>query len=165
MASTGKLGTGGSLLSIDVVMYAILLLSVGFIGWVEKQDLSCPDVFSPESQCAEGKGMPFRGTEPRQEDDCNTLLDKAEKASGVEERSIKWRRSFVLGAVISFLFWILIATPGCLPSWEKMYMSVIICFATLYFSMNFFAYHTVKKAASYAKVSVSEIRNKKCSFT
>jgi hypothetical protein len=45
-------------------------------------------------KCKPAEGMPYRGSTPSSDDDIPTLLDKIDNAAGVEDKSIKWRRSF-----------------------------------------------------------------------
>jgi hypothetical protein len=125
--------------SVNIIMYALIFLAAFFVNYVERKDLWCNGTYSDD--CGEDRGMPFWDTKPNGHDTCSSLISKIKRITSAEERTIKWRRAFILAVGLSFGVWILVATPGCLPPWNKFYLSVIIMFAVLYFFFNYYSYH------------------------
>ena len=126
----------------NLIMYLILFILCLVVVWIEKRDWMCKNLFSsPEDECNGDDGMPYRGSKANESDTLPILLEKINVAAGAERKSIKWRRAFILGVVIMTLVFVLIITPGSLPSWTKFYTCVIIAFSLLYFSFNYYSYH------------------------
>ena len=129
------------MLSLDVIMYIVLLLLLLLVFLVEKRDWRCINSYDLWSECQVGEAMPYRGSTPKPEDTCSELLDKINIASDAENNSIKWRRAFILAAVICIVIFGLVVSPGRIPVYTDLYISVIIATFILYFNFNYYSYH------------------------
>lgn len=139
-------------------MYAILLASVAYISWIERQDWES----SPHSKIEEcnGNGMPHRNSKPLPNDNCAELLQRIENGAGAERKSIKWRRALMLSTGSMLVLWFLLLTPGRLPEWTKFYMSVIIVFVIIRAQFAWYSYHRFKIPEEYIYEAVNGL--KKC---
>ncbi len=104
--------------------------------------------------------MPYRGSKPILSDRCPQLLKKIEIAANAEKNSIKWRRSFILAAVICLLVYGLVVMPGRLPEWTQMYVAAIIATFVLYFNFNYYSYHRYKKPTKYIEEATALLAEK-----
>lgn len=148
------------LLTLNTLMYLFLFGAILLVCTIEKRDWVCTNSYDLWTSCYEGDGMPYRGSKPSLSDDCQTLLKKVDMAANAETHSIKWRRSFALGAIICLLIFGLVVTPGQLPEWTQMYVAIIIATSVLYFNFNYYSYHRFKKPAEYIEESTDLIREK-----
>lgn len=146
----------------DVVMYLILALATIFIWWVESKDIKCPTFSSSDKECENGGGMSFSYTKPNDTDTCQKLVEKIYKGAGAEQGSIKWRRSLVLSVSIMAVMWILVGSPGTLPDWRVLYLSILIAYVILFGSFNYYSYHVFGKAEQWMKDSIRELETKGC---
>jgi len=143
--------------TLSLLMYALLLGLFVYVAWIERQDWECPSLHSSLSEC-DGNGMPHRNSKPQPGDTCDKLLYRIERAAGVERRSIKWRRAFLIAAVSSLALWILLLTPGTLPKWTKFYLSIAIIFVIVRAQFAWYSYHRFKAPEEHIYEAVKRIR-------
>lgn len=145
---------------MNFVMYTLLFIGVVCVVKVEKKDWDCSNrnPYAISEMCIPGEGNPYKGTTPVHGDDVPTLLEKIQKAASVENRSVKWRRSLILGFSICILLWILVISPGHLPEWPKMYLSVILAAGVLYYGFNYYSYHMFDKPKENIEKCVKGVR-------
>lgn len=127
---------------LNVGMYILILVTLIYVSIVERNDKLCDRPLYPTN--CNNVGMAYRGSTPHENSSCEELLDNIRAGAGAERKSIKWRRSLILGIIICFMAWILVITPARLPLWWKFYLTVLIAFAVLYFSFNNYSYHLFK---------------------
>lgn len=143
--------------TFDILMYVVLLSLVIYVAWMERQDWECPTLHSPLEEC-DGNGMPHRNSKPQPNDTCYELTQRIRRAAGAERRSIKWRKSLVLAAVIMFFLWILLLTPGGLPRWTQFYLSVIIGFTIIRAHFAWYSFHRFKAPEEHIYMAVDRLR-------
>ena len=148
--------------TLNVAMYLLIFAAAIYVWKVEHIDVHCPNFNSSQEQCESEGGMAFSGSRPTDSDDCQTLIRKIRKGVGAEQRSIKWRRSFLLSVAIMLVASILVITPGRLPDWKTFYLSVLISFAVLFGSYVYYSYHIYGRAEQWAKDAIDELETKKC---
>lgn len=122
-------------------MYALIVGILILVFMLESSDWLCDDIWGNMLTVCKGEGMPCRGSLPSEDDNVQALMGRIKSAAKAETRHIKWRRAMIYSILIMFAIWGLAVTPGRLPNWEQFYLTVIICFAFLYFGFNFFSYH------------------------
>ena len=149
-------------LTLGVVMYALIFAAAIYMWKVEHIDVHCPNFNSTAEQCESEGGMAFSGSRPSDTDDCQTLIRKIRKGAGAEQRSIKWRRSFLLSVAIMLIASLLVLTPGRLPDWKTFYLSVLISFAVIFGSYVYYSYHVYGLAEQWMDKSLDELEQKKC---
>lgn len=149
----------------NFVMYVVLGLFTILVWYIETKDIKCPTISSSSQECENGGGMSFSYTKPADDDTCQKLIEKIYKGAGAEQSSIKWRRSFTLSVSIMVVMWILVGTPGKLPDWKTLYLSVLISYAIIFGSFNYYSYHVFGKAESWMKDSIKELEKKGCIMT
>lgn len=149
-------------LSLDLLMYVILAVVVIWVWRVESIDVKCPDFDSDEARCKNEGGMSFSGTRPADTDSCQDLLAKLRKGAGAEQASIKWRRALVLSSVSMVVMWVLVGTPGTLPDWKTLYLSILIGYLVLFSSFNYYSYHVYGTAERWMKDAIRELEQKSC---
>lgn len=148
------------ILTVNVLMYFLLFGAVIIIYLIEKRDWGCINSHNLWESCYKGDGMPYRGSKPILSDRCPQLLKKIEIAANAEKNSIKWRRSFILAAVICLLVYGLVVMPGRLPEWTQMYVAAIIATFVLYFNFNYYSYHRYKKPTKYIEEATALLAEK-----
>lgn len=151
----------------EIVMYVIILGLALFLASSEHKDWGCEDPYILFEKCKPAEGMSYRGSKPEKDDDCSTLLKKINIAASAPSKSIKWRKSFVVSVIISLLIFGLVVSPGRLPKWTTFYLSVLIGFAVVYFSLNFYDFHKYNTPREYIAEATDMIatNNTCCSST
>jgi hypothetical protein len=143
------------LLTVNVLMYILLFGAVIVVHLIERRDWECTNPYKLLEECHEGNGMPYNGSKPTQTDGCKDLLKKINIAAGAEQKSIKWRRSFILSVIICILVFGLVVMPGNLPYWPYMYAAIIISTFVLYFNFNYYSFHRYNRPTEYIKESIA----------
>lgn len=143
-------------------MYLILAAVTIFVFRVENKDIKCPTPDSNEQECKNGGGMSFSYTKPLSSDTCQQLISKIEKGAGAEQASIKWRRSLIMAVTTMVTMWFLVGTPGGLPDWKILYLSVLIAYVILFGNYNYYSYHVFGMAETWAKDAINELERKGC---
>jgi len=146
----------------NLIMYAILGAAVAFVWYVETKDIRCPTFTSSSTECDNGGGMSFSYTKPSNTDSCKLLIEKLRKASGSEQASIKWRRSLILSTTVMILMWLLVGTPGGLPDWKTLYLSILVAYVIIFGSFNYYSYHVFGRAETWMKDTIRELESKGC---
>lgn len=147
-------------MSANIIAYAVLLIATIYIARIESIDSRCPNFEAGDKECKERGGMAFSDTRPTDMDDCVTLVGKIYKSLGSEIASIKWRRAFVLAVLVMTVMWVLVGTPGTLPEWKTLYLSVIIGFVIILCSFIYYSYHVFGIAEKWAKQSMDKLKEK-----
>ena len=146
----------------NLVMYALLVLVTIFVWRIESKDIRCPTFSSTSEECENGGGMSFSYTKPADTDSCKNLIDKIYKGAGCEQASIKWRRSLILSVWIMIVMWLLVGTPGTLPDWKILYLSILVAYVLLFGNFNYYSYHVFGRAENWMKDSIRELQSKGC---
>jgi len=141
-------------------MYVVIFGLSIFVLLTEQADWKCPGVTNYLFNCQGEGGMPYRGAKPSQSDTCSQLLSKINLAASSSSKSIKWRRSFLLAVLIALLVFVLVVTPGKLPSWTQFYITVIIITTIFYFNLNYHDYHKLNIPRDYIAESSALIEEK-----
>lgn len=148
-------------ITLNVLMYILIFGLTVYVSLAEGKEWKCYDPYNVFSKCEKADGMPYRGSKPNPSDDCSTLLKKINIAAGASSKSIIWRRSLVLSVIIAFVAFILVITPGSLPSWTKFYLVTLIGIVFIYYSLNYYDYHKYNTPREYITESTEMIK-KKC---
>lgn len=146
--------------SVNTLMYILLLVMLFVVHRVEQNDWECSNAYEWWEKCVPDEGMPYRGSTPNKSDSADTLLNKINIAAGVEDKSIKWRRSFIMAVICSFLIFVLVITPGTLPVWYTFYLTVFLLSGSWYFHFANYSYHKFKPAEQNIYDSTSLLREK-----
>ena len=149
-------------LTLNIIMYILIFAFTIFAWRTEHIDVHCPSFTSSREECASQGGMSFSGTKPDPSDSCRALMEKIRKAAGAEQRSIKWRRAFLLSVAIMGAVWVLVGTPGSLPDWKPFYISVLLSFAVLFGSYTYYSYHVYGLAEKWVGDALDEMERKGC---
>jgi cation transport ATPase len=150
-------------LSKDVIMYILLVLFGIFIFQAENRELKGCEVYTIfNSECDPSKSIFNFGMIPKAVDSTKEIKDKMMKAATIDTRVVKWRLTMVLAIIISFLTYLLIMTPGSLPPWNQLYITVLLCFTAIYMYFSFMSFHGSKDSIRNIKVGcdllISRIR-------
>lgn len=146
----------------NILMYLLLAAITVFVFLVENKDIKCPTPNSSKEECKEGGGMAFSYTKPEHSDTCHQLISKIEKAAGAEQASIKWRRSLIMAITVMVVMWFLVGTPGGLPDWKILYLSIIVSYVILFANYNYYSYHVYGMAETWAKDAIRDLERKGC---
>jgi hypothetical protein len=149
-------------LTLQIVMYALLLSFTVYIWYIEHRDIHCPSLNSDRKTCDEEGGMAFSGTQPSKNDTCQQLVNKIKRAGTAEQRSVKWRLALLMSVSIMLVMWLLVGTPGTLPDWKTFYLSVFISFGILLGMFIYYSYHIYGTASNWFKQSIRLLQNKGC---
>lgn len=144
---------------IDCVAYVLIALLALLASWLDRQDWECPDLYSERSECRPGIGMPIRDTEPSPTDTVCDSLKRIKKAAQAERQNVKWRQAMYMAIGLSFLIFLLVATPGSLPEWPTFYISVAVIFAFIYTHMNWYSYHRYSYAEQNINGNIDKVAN------
>jgi len=155
------------MLNQNIIVYTILLVVFIFIFKLESTDIHCPKLRgSTAKECEEQGGMSYSGTRPNDTDSCKTLIDKIYKGAGAEQASIKWRRSFILSAIIVFCVWVFLGSKvekfDFLPDWKTFILSLLICYVVLLAGFMYYSFHVFGVAESWMKGAINELKAKGC---
>jgi len=142
-----------------IIAYVLIIVLAIFLLWLDRQDWECPDLYSARSECEGGIGMPIRDTRPSDSDGVYEMLDKINRASQSERKNIKWRKSMYLSIFLTFVIFLLVATPGKLPPWPSFYCSVGVMFGILYIHYNWYSYHRYSYAEKHTRENVEKLKN------
>jgi hypothetical protein len=148
--------------TVNIIAYVVLYVIAILVCRVEHRDVKCPTDKSTAAECESEGGMPFSHTRPLPNDTCNDLLKKVYKAVGAERASIKWRRALFVSVIIMTLTWLLVGTPGRLPDWKTMYLSVIISYVIIFGVYNYYSYHVYGIAEIWARDAITMLKDKGC---
>lgn len=150
---------------LNYVMFAMITLLAISAVWLDRQDWECPDLYSPRSECSPGIGMPIRNTKPSENDSPCQILQKIDRAAQAERQNIKWRQSIYLAIIINFAIFVLVVSPGHLPTWPTFFTSSIIVSSILYFHLNWYSYHRYSFAEDHIHKNVVKLqKNNNCNY-
>nr|WNL49801.1 membrane protein [Marseillevirus sp.] len=143
----------------NIVGYILLLFALMFVVKAEMTDIRCPNPNCPKDECADyGKGMAYFGSTPSEQDSVPQLLDKILIASKTEERTVKWRRCFILSFLIITAIWILVLQK--VPSVVVFVLMLFIAMAVWHFSFGYYAFHHYQAAVDNIDEAVGILREK-----
>lgn len=148
---------------LTIIVYALSLFLLVRAAQAEHLDLNCPYPNSkPNECCGDGCGMAYRGSKPYHDDDLNTLFRKIKIATRTEERTVKWRRSYMLAWIILILVWLTIFYPTYqkLPDYSTLIMFLFIATMVIYYSYSYYQFHHYDAPYRYIRESVDIIKNK-----
>lgn len=153
--------------TVDIVMYILLFVGVGYVWSVEHKDSQCPSLNSNKDECEQGGGMSFSHTQPQPGDSCATLLQKIYKGAGAEYEAVKWRKALLLSTLSMVLVWIMVGKgQDILPDWKTMYMSIAIVFGVILGSYMYYSYHVYGKSTAWIRRSTQILSEKvQCPFS
>lgn len=151
----------GALMYLVPIYFAVYLLKK------ERKDINCKSIDSDWCDC-DGEGAFWYKAIPKENDSADILLGKIYKAARSEERMIKWRRSFVLATAIVYCIFFVVSLsqcpledlPLCLPTWQVIYMSVILTFTLIYFTYDYYSFHVLSKPRKHIRESIRILREK-----
>jgi hypothetical protein len=146
----------------NLAMYTVLIILAIVVWRIEAKDNKCPTPSSTPQECEDGGGMSFSFTKPLDSDTCQDLIRKIFKGAGAEQASIKWRRSFVISVVVMIAMWLLVGSPGGLPDWKVLYLSVVISYVILFATYNYYSYHVYGMAETWMKDALQKLQQKGC---
>lgn len=130
---------------MNVIMYLFLAWAVCYIAWWEQRDCVCPNSpWDDDALCGEYNGMYIAGTTATTTDSTADIIEKTIEAAKGESKTIKWRRAFILSAII--MLGVSVFVYQRILDWKQYYLMCLISFAILYFSLNFYSYHVNQKA-------------------
>ena len=144
----------------NIVAYTILIVLIIKVWLIERKDIHCPTFSSTEEECKNHGGMSFSYTKPNPGDNCQELLNKIYKAAGAEQAAVKWRKAFVFSSIIMFLLYPLIVTPGSLPDWKQMVLSILIGYVVILATYMYYSYHVYGVAERWIRESVDILRTR-----
>ena len=102
----------------------------------ERAMLGCPMFYG---ECDNKKAKPLGHTEPKLDDNFNQLTNKLERASQWTKNTVYWRRAYMISVLVLLIFiWVFYSR---FPSERELLLGVLILFATLCISFNFYQFH------------------------
>lgn len=153
----------------DAIMYGILSVFVLYIWWVEHKDINCPTLTTTdEKTCKEEGGMSFSGTKPKSSDSCHTLMSKIHKAAGAEQAAVKWRKALIFATAIGVVTCLVLTVvpevcgASSLPSWQKLYIHVLVGYAILLGSYMYYSYHVYGVAEQWIRDCLKQMDENGC---
>ncbi|AHA46020.1 putative membrane protein [Insectomime virus] len=146
-------------MTFNIVGYILLLIALIFVVKAEMTDIHCPNPNCPKSECADyGRGMAYFGSEPEEADTIPQLLDKILIASKTEERTVKWRRCFIMSFIIISAISLLVLCQ--IPPVATFVLMLFIAMAVWHFSFGYYAFHHYQAAVDNITESVDILRQK-----
>lgn len=141
-----------------IVMYVLIVVTLLFVMWLDRQDWECPSLYGDRSTCGPGKGMPFRHTQPSSTDTICESLKKLKKTAQAESHSVKWRKAAYISIIANFLILGLGVGKGSLPDWHVFYTCVILGFAIIFVILNWISYHQYREVQLRAEENIEQAR-------
>lgn len=145
--------------TFNIIGYILLLIALVFVVKAEFTDIRCPNPNCPKEECGDyGKGMAYFGSDPSESDTIPQLLDKILIASKTEERTVKWRRCFILSFIIISAICILVLRE--IPPVVTFVLMLFIAMAVWHFSFGYYAFHHYQAAVDNINETVDILRQK-----
>ena len=135
------------------IIIAYFLMSLIY----EYRDIYCARIDFSKC-CSYGCGGAYAGSKPNNTDSVNTLLDKINIAADADMNTIKWRRSYIVATVSTFIIWISIFKR--VPEYWEALISILMMAAVLKFSFSYYSYHHYEPPRIYIHNSVEMIKSK-----
>ncbi len=143
----------------DIVVYVILIIFLVFAIKSEKLDLFCPKdkkKYDCEA-CGDGKGKYYIDGKYEEDDDVDKILLKIEWLSEYNEKTVKWRRVYILSFFSVVLYSLL---TGTLSSGKKALLLFLSMFIIFYSSFSYYYFHFEKFPEHYIKNNIYHLRKK-----
>lgn len=130
---------------LNVFMYILIFVVAILVAIAESRDWKCTQTYAVFSKCIPTDAMPYRNSEPEDNDSTTELLEKIDNAAGYERKTIQWRMQFFTSVIIALAVFALVITPASLPVWTTFYIVTAIIMLILYFRANYITYHRYQK--------------------
>lgn len=145
--------------TLNLVGYLLMLVALFFVIKAEVTDMRCPNPNCSKEECGDyGKGMAYYGSNPSETDTIPELLDKILIASKTDERTVKWRRCFILSFLIATAICLLVLNQ--IPPVLSFILMLFISMAVWHFSFGYYAFHHYQAAIDNINESVDILRQK-----
>jgi len=127
---------------IDIFALSVLLLLTSIaLKKGEIPDLKCPQgpYTEDKSQCREGNGKSYAGSQPAVDDSSETLLKKIEIAAMASRKDILWRRCFLPAVAATLCLFGLVLRR--FPRWFELLSATFFIMMPVYFMQTFYSHH------------------------
>lgn len=130
----------GIIVDISVLLALLLLTSIA-LKKGEIPDLKCPQgpYTEDKSQCREGNGKSYAGSQPTPRDSTELLLKKIEIASTASRKDILWRRCFLPAVAATLCLFGLVLRR--FPRWFELLSATFFIMMPIYFTQTFYSHH------------------------
>ncbi|ALX27557.1 putative membrane protein [Golden Marseillevirus] len=143
----------------NVIGYILVLVALFFVVKAEVTDMRCPNPNCSKDECGDyGRGMAYYGSEPQETDDIPKLLDRILVASKTDERTVKWRRCFILSFLVVTGICLLVLNQ--VPPVLSFVLMLFISMAVWHFSFGYYAFHHYQAAMDNVNKTVDILRQK-----
>jgi len=127
---------------IDIFALSVLLILTSIaLKKGEIPDLKCPQgpYTEDKSQCREGNGKSYAGSQPAVDDSSETLLKKIEIAATAARKDILWRRCFLPAVAATLCLFGLVLRR--FPRWFELLSATFFIMMPIYFMQTFYSHH------------------------
>lgn len=124
-----------------VIVIAVVLYLVRRIYRAEINDTRCPEGNHTvdRSECRDGNGIMFQGTDVSPDDKCPDLSKKLYTLATACDREVTWRRCMLISiAGVSTVSVLVLPQP---MGWREYFLSIVIVFCMLYFYHSYYKHH------------------------
>jgi hypothetical protein len=142
----------------NIIAYTLITILVVWIAISEWRDNNCDDAYVIVTSC-KGDGRNTRGSSSP-DDTPNQILSNIEEGAKSEEDSIKWRRALIVSYITSLLISVTVCSNGSLIEWPRFLTCMVIVWAAIYFTMNFYSAHVSSVISKNIGDSIQLLKNK-----
>lgn len=142
----------------NIIAYTIITVFVIWIAISEWRDSNCDDAYVIVTSC-KGDGRNRSGSSSI-EDSPDTIMSNIVKGAKAEQDSIKWRRALIVSYIVALLISVTVCSNGSLIVWPRFLTCMVIVWAAMYFTMNFYSAHISAPITENIKDSISLLKSK-----
>lgn len=127
---------------VDVfALFVLLILTSIALKKGELPDLKCPQgpYTEDKTQCREGNGKSYAGSQPAPKDSSELLLKKIEIAATAARKDILWRRCFLPAVAATLCLFGLVLRR--FPRWFELLSATFFIMMPIYFMQTFYSHH------------------------
>lgn len=129
-------------LIVDIlVLFGLLAMASIALKKGELPDLKCPQgpYTEDKTQCREGNGKSYAGSQPASKDSIDVLLKKIGIAATASRKDILWRRCFLPAVAATLCVFGLVLRR--FPHWFELLSVTFFIMMPIYFMQTFYSHH------------------------
>lgn len=148
-------------LIVDIlVLFGLLAMASIALKKGELPDLKCPQgpYTIDKTQCREGNGKSYAGSQPSSNDPIDTLLKKIGIAATASRKDILWRRCFLPAVAATLCVFGLVLRR--FPHWFELLSVTFFIMMPIYFMQTFYSHHHYAHIEKNIQTSLSLLQDR-----
>jgi len=138
-------------------VYILFVVFILFALYKERQALGCPDI--PDGRdCDNSNGKAVAGTKAYEDMSTEQILGKIEYASHYQDRWVKWRTSFIVAVLATFM--IIYLMYQRVPTEKELAIYTIVLVMAITLTSGFYRFHLSDHVTRNIDEAVNILRNR-----